>query len=157
MTRFKALMPAVIAISFTAAVAADAPKQGDDKEDVKKLQGTWQVIKFIGSNEEAAPAEVNAHLTLEFKGDHLILRNNKEDGGKEMKYKVDVAKKPKAIDMMDMDGPVVSEGIYKLDRAELTICATDSRRDAKRAARPSEFKASKRDKYSLFVLKKVEK
>src|SRR6185437_6378259 len=157
MTRFKALMTAVIVVSFTATVAADAPKQDDDKGDVKKLQGTWQVIKLIDSNEKATPAEEAPRLKIELNGDHLIFRNDKGNRVKKMKYKGDAAKKPKAIDIIDIVGSVESEGIYKLDGEELTICFTDSRPGEKMAARPTQFKASKRDKYSLFVLKKVKK
>jgi hypothetical protein len=56
-----------------------------------------------------------------------------------------------------MGGPAATEGIYKLDGDELTICVVAGSRGGKTAARPSEFKASKRDKYSLFVLKNVKK
>ena len=156
MTIAKALLSAVMIVALTTTLSADAPKKKDAKDDAEKLQGTWQVTKFIDHSEEAAPAEEIAHFTFEFKGDHLVIRKDKDDRGKQMKYTLDASKKPKAIDI-DMGGPVVSEGIYKLDGEKLMICVIAGSRGGKTAARPSEFKASKRNKYSLFVLKKVKK
>ena len=152
MTLLKALLSAVILATCTAALAADAPK----KDDAKKLQGMWRVTKFIDHSEEAAPAHEIAHFTFEFKGDILTIRKHKNDAGREMKYTLDASKKPKAIDI-EIDDRASSEGIYKLDGEELMICVVAGSRGDKTAARPTEFKASKRDVYSLFVLKKVKK
>lgn len=150
------MLSSVFVVSFTATLAAQAPKEHAAKDDTTQLQGTWQVTRFIDHSEKAAPAEEIAHFTFEFKGGHLVIRKDKDDRGKEMKYRLDATKKPKAIDI-EMGSPMASEGIYKLDGEELTVCVVAGSRGSKTAMRPSEFKASKRDKYSLFVLKKVKK
>jgi hypothetical protein len=85
MTITKVLLSAAILASSATALAADAPKEDAAKNDAKKLQGTWQVTKFIDHSEEAAPAEEIVHFTFEFKGDRLTIRKDKDDPGKEMK------------------------------------------------------------------------
>lgn len=156
MTISKSLLPVALATIMVIVGARIA--QGDEvKEDVKKLLGPWQVTKFVDQSEEPAPADEIKDFTFEFQGDRLTIRKRKDDEGKEMKYSLNASKKPKWIDL-DMGQPnSVSEGIYKLDGDELTICVVGGSRGGKTAPRPSEFKASKRNKYSLFVLKRVKK
>ena len=143
------LCPSAVFLSFGVGFAADEPK-----DEAKKLQGTWQVTKFIDHSEEPAEAKEIEHFTFEFKGDTLTVRKEKDDSGREMKYALDATKKPKGIDLKKDDGGT-SEGIYKLDGDELTICVVAGKRSDKAAERPAEFKASKGSKHSLFVLKKV--
>jgi uncharacterized protein (TIGR03067 family) len=148
---------------LVAVLAVVAPGSGDDKKDeaakeeVKKLQGTWQVKKWIDSSEEPAEADEIKDFTFEFKGDTVTLRKRKGDG-KEMKYTLDPSKKPKWFDLPQggADGDV-AEGIYKLDGDELTICVISGMRNDTPSPRPTEFKASKPNKYTLFVLKRVKK
>jgi uncharacterized protein (TIGR03067 family) len=139
-------------------VADDKPKEEAAKEEVKKLQGTWQVIKYVGQSEKEASADTIKHLTFEFKGNTVTIRWEKDEKGKEMEYALDPSKKPKSFDLPEggADGDV-AEGIYKLDGDELTICIIGGIRNDKAAPRPTEFKASKREKYTLFVMKKVKK
>jgi uncharacterized protein (TIGR03067 family) len=151
----KWLLSATILVSFTVASTAEAPRD-DTKDEMKKLEGMWQVTKFIDHSEKAAPADEIAHFTFEFKGDRLTMRKAKDDSGKEMKFTLDASRTPKAMDIQ-MGGSHVSEGIYKLDGDQLTICIVAGTRNGKAAARPSEFKASNRDIYSMFILKKVKK
>jgi uncharacterized protein (TIGR03067 family) len=139
-------------------VADDKPKEEAAKEEVKKLQGTWQVTKWIHHSEEPAAADEIKHFTFEFKDRTVTLRKSKGDEGKEMKYTLDPSKKPRSFDLPEggADGDV-AEGIYKIDGDELTICIIGGIRNDKAAPRPTEFKASKREKYTLFVMKKVKK
>ena len=111
---------------------------------------------FTDHSEESAPADEIKEMTFVFKGDSLRIRKDKDHDGHEMKYTLDPSKKPSAIDL-DAGIPPVSEGIYKLDGDKLTICVIGSYQSDKPARRPSEFKASKRDGYSLFVLKRLKK
>jgi uncharacterized protein (TIGR03067 family) len=97
--------------------AGSEEPQGDPaKEDMKKLQGRWQVIRFIDSSEKAAPPDEIQYFTFEFKGDVLIIRKNKDDGGRDAgKCKLNPSKEPKWFDL-DVGLPeLLSEGIYKLE------------------------------------------
>jgi uncharacterized protein (TIGR03067 family) len=128
-----------------------------DKE-LDKLQGTWQVTGWITHNEVPATADALKDFTFEFKGDTVTLKMGKKDPGREMTYRLDPAKKLKSFDLVDggADGDV-AEGIYKFDGDELTICLISGMRNDTPSPRPTEFKASKRDKYTLFVLKRAKK
>ena len=144
------------ALLFAAVLASAAtPKAAAD--DARKLQGTWRVTKFVDQGEVPAPAEEVKHFTFEFRGDRVTIRKRKDDPGREMKYTLNPAKKPAWIDIDMGERAGVSEGIYKLDGDTLTLCVVGGKRGGKPAPRPTEFKASKRHKYSLFVLKKVKK
>jgi uncharacterized protein (TIGR03067 family) len=144
------LLLAAILCNVLAAIEPD-PVQ----EEMAKLQGTWQVIKWIDSSEEAASADEIKDASFKFKKDHLTIRKDKDDKGRELAYTLDPTKDPKWIDV-DMRS-LISEGIYKLDGDKLTICLISGTRNDKAAPRPKEFKARKREKYTVFVLKKVKK
>lgn len=155
MSHRKMLSFALLLTSVAFAIADDKPKGDAEKEDSRKLQGIWQVTKFVDHSEEAASADEIKHMSIEFKGDDMIVRKDKDDSGKEFQFTLNPSKKPKWIDV-DMGGRV-SEGIYKLDGDELTLCIVGGTRSGKAAVRPSEFKASNREIHSLFVLRKMKK
>jgi len=142
----------------TAVVALAAPPKDDAvREEMKKLQGTWQVTALTDQSEEAAPADEIKDFTFEFRGDRLAIRKSKGVRGHEMKYTLNPSKKPAWIDI-DMGGPIgIAEGIYSFDKDKLRICVVGGSRGDKIPTRPADFKASKREKHSLFVLKKIKK
>ena len=76
MTITKFLLSTVILIFYTAALVADAPKV-DDKDDVKKLQGTWRATKWIDHSEQPATKDELKEFTLEFKGNNVIFGRQK--------------------------------------------------------------------------------
>jgi uncharacterized protein (TIGR03067 family) len=148
-SRFMLLL---VVLLFAPIPGAADDKQKDDptKEEMKKLQGIWQVTKFIDHSEEAAPADEIKEFTFEFQGDRLTVRKRKDSDGNQNKYTLDPSKKPKWIDIGE------SEAIYKLEGDELTFCVVGATNSKKPTPRPSEFKA-KKDQHSLFVLKKIKK
>jgi uncharacterized protein (TIGR03067 family) len=85
----------------------------------------------------------------------LIIRKEKDGGAREFKYKLNSSKQPKWIDI-DM-GKRVTEGIYKPEGEELTICVVAGAVGGKASGRPTEFKASKEKVWSQFVLKRLKK
>lgn len=140
------------------AFAADPPKEDATKDDVKKLQGTWQVIKWVNDCEKPAPAEELKGFTFEFKGDKVSLRSDMDPIAKPAKYTLKATKNPKFFDFQ-MEGtnplPPLAPGIYKLDGDELSICLVAVTESDKASIRPTEFKPSKNN--VLFVLKRVKK
>lgn len=151
----------VILLSPTFAQPKAVPKTVEVKltDEMKKLQGTWQVTKFIESSEKPAPPAEVEEMTFEFKDDQLRISKVKNVRGSEpFKFALDPTKSLKAIDIYFLGEPNnPSQGIYKLDGDELTICLSGAVRNGKAPPRPAEFKASKRDFYVLFVMKKVMK
>jgi uncharacterized protein (TIGR03067 family) len=134
----------------------DNSNGANTKEEVQKLQGIWQVTKFIDHSEDAAPTDEIKGFTFEFQADRLTMRKSKDDKGREQKYNLNPSKKPKWIDIGVREGSPLGEGIYKLEGDQLTICVVGSTNSKNPTLRPSEFKA-KKDRHSLFVLKKVDK
>jgi uncharacterized protein (TIGR03067 family) len=143
-------------LALLSCVIVDGAPEDDHKEEAKMLQGTWQVTKYIDEDGKEAPAKEIVNHTFQFKGDQVVIHSTKDDDGREFKYSVDGAKKPKAIDI-DMGPPKPSEGIYKLEGDKLTICIVSGYRNDRPAPRPSGFKESKEKKYVVFILKKVSK
>lgn len=154
MSAFKhCLLAATIVFPWT--IAVDAQKEKPAEDVVKKLQGLWQVTKFIDHSEQAAPADEIKEMVFEFKEDRITQRKSKEDPGRPGKYTVNAAKQPK---WMDIDfGGRVSEGIYKLEGDELSLCFVGGMRGGKITPRPTEFKANMNPPHSLFVLKKIKR
>jgi uncharacterized protein (TIGR03067 family) len=152
MTITKFLLYAVILVFSAAALVADAPKV-DDKDDVKKLQGTWQATKWMDGSEQPTPEDEVKGFTLVFKGNQVTFGKRKgvEDQGE--KYAVDSSKQPKWIDI-DIGEKPLGLGIYKIEGDDLTICIVEESDSEKLTPRPSEFKA-KKDQHTLLVLKRV--
>ena len=149
----KVLLLAVVVI-FPWTVAAEAQKDDAAKDEMKKLQGVWQVTKWIGSEGGTAPADEIENLTFEFKEDRVTQRKGKDRTPIQGKYSLDPSKKPK---WLDINFGQVTEAIYKLEGDELTFCVISGSRSGQPSVRPTEFKASKEKHHTLFVLKKVKK
>jgi uncharacterized protein (TIGR03067 family) len=152
MSRCRFLFSAV-GLWFIAALATAADKEDAVKAEREKLQGVWQATKWIDEDGDAAPAEETKNYTMEFKGEEIIIRADAKDSGRAHKFRIDPSQKPKWIDV-ETSGLPVAEGIYKLDDEELTICIVSGERNGKTAPRPTEFEAKKKEKYTVFVLKK---
>lgn len=139
---------------FSLAIAAECQDKDDMQGDIAKLQGVWQVTKFIDSSLSEGLPEERKDLTFEFRGTNVTQRKGKNNRGRPGTYKLDVRKKPKWIDIAFGE---VSQGIYRLQGDELTLCVVSGMNCGEVAPRPMEFKASKNPPYSLLVLKKLPK
>jgi uncharacterized protein (TIGR03067 family) len=147
-----------LSIAF-AAFAVDPPKEDATKEDVKKLQGKWQVIKWVDEGEKPAPADEIKDFTFEFKDDQVWLQHDKDGKPKPAKYAIDPSKKPKHFDYtLDLGKglELLHQGIYKLEGDELSICILGDGEN-KDLKRPTEFKGSEAGRQILFVLKRIKK
>lgn len=106
-----------------AAVAADDKPKGDAKKDLEPFQGTWQVVS-LETDGKAVPEEHTKGLTLVVTGNERVLKQDGEVKSKAM-FKVDPAKKPKAIDIEVSDGPLAGRtirGIYEVKDDTLRVC-----------------------------------
>jgi uncharacterized protein (TIGR03067 family) len=122
-------------------------------DDIKKLQGRWQVIKFDDGS-GPGPADEIKEMKFEFKGDNVIQRLG-DNARPPAKVVIDPAKKPKWMDI-DAGGPqFTSKGIYKLEGDELSLCFISGERGGKAPPRPTEFKANDKAPYSFLLLKRI--
>lgn len=106
---------ALLAIVFLA--AADKPGEEATKMDMKKLEGTWNMV--AGEKEgQQAPEDFAKNFKLTF-ADEKVTATEKENKS-EGTFKLEAAKKPKTIDFTF--GPRKMKGIYLLEGDNLKIC-----------------------------------
>ena len=126
-------MGAVLLAVLASAVAA-GPK--DAKKELDRLQGTW-VMESLEIDGQVLPEDKIKGTTLVIKGDRYIVKV--KDQSFETTFKLDPAKKPKAIDMYfatsPAEAPKLAKGIYELDGDTLKLC----RYQAPEKARPTQF------------------
>jgi len=98
-------------------VAADAPQ-----DEQKKLEGTWSMISGEEKGEKV-PEQTLKNAKLTFRGDkHTVMVGKETMIGT---HKLDPAKKPAEIDVVDTEGQYKGKtllGIYKLEGDQFTVC-----------------------------------
>ena len=112
-----------------------APRD-DDQADLERLQGTWKVVR-AEANGKTAPAEIveRDSGTYTFEGDKLTIRERGTKRGVAQVF-LDSGKRPKTIDMKDLEGQEnrrTIHAIYEVRGTTLRICL------GTRGERPGEF------------------
>jgi uncharacterized protein (TIGR03067 family) len=128
------------AIAAIAALAAGSSLlAGDGKEaierDLKKLQGTWQVVLHEIDGKATPPADL-VPMKITFTGDKWSLRSESQEvqGGT---HKLDPAKKPAQVDAVVTQGEgkgTTMLGIYEMKGDRMKICF-----DPRGKQRPTSF------------------
>jgi uncharacterized protein (TIGR03067 family) len=121
------------------------------KKELKRLEGTWQLLKAVDEG-KAAPEEEVKNGRMVFTGDKLTLKTSK--GTYDLRFTLDPSKDPQHITIHSGKGEdeKVSQGIYKLEKDQLTICVTKGR-----GPRPTTFASTRKLPTILFVLERVKK
>ncbi len=130
-------------------LAADNPKEDGVKKEMAKFQGTW---KFVS-------VEVDGNKTP-YKGFTVVLKGDQWtvcEGGRcaaKVTFKLDPTKKPKTIDLVDLDVEKerLIRGIYSLEGDTLMVCY--HRDPEKEGDRPTEFATKPDSGLVLFLLKR---
>ena len=133
-----------------------ADKKDPAKEDLKKLQGTWEATKVTYNGDELS-SDDTGKITMTLKGDLARVGANKKVLGDygQVKLKLGPSTTPRTIDVSVAKGGqkgTALEGIYKLEKDTLTICAKVLGMD-----RPSKFESPAGESIVLIVLKKQAK
>jgi uncharacterized protein (TIGR03067 family) len=122
-------------------------------DDSKDLQGTWRVIS-LEANGENKPAE-------EFKGWKFVFEDDQgwlvkpEETSPKFKFKLDVARSPKTIDLTVQSGSdkgKVAMGIYGLKDGQLRLCINIF---GDPSYRPMDFKTQDKDGAGFAVLERI--
>src|SRR5207244_1966927 len=150
MTRFKLI--ALFVLAGGAARAADSVA-----DEVKKLQGEWQVVEAEAKGKKVAKDDADAkNMRFVIKDNELTVGAADGSGAKRQKtFKLDPAKMPKEIDITSLDGQekdTTAACIYKLEKDRLTICMPYFTKDP--SVRPKEFKAGVDDGIMLITLER---
>jgi uncharacterized protein (TIGR03067 family) len=132
----KAYLLTPVCVGFL--LAADAPQVGEGRKDMEKLQGTWKVVAMERDGQKAPDDVIREQKPWVIKGDKIITDDTAKEGTST--YKLDPAKKPKAIDVASADPEVKwIPGIYALEGDTLKLCLSYPANKE----RPTEFAAKK--------------
>jgi len=148
-----AVAAGLLALTIGAAAAPDKDKK-DDKDDVKKMEGSWKVETWEQGG-TALPAEGLEGSMWTVKGDKytFTMGGNVEEGT----FKLDPSKKPMTIDLDITAGNCkgnTQPGIYKIDGDTMTFCFNRPGG----TGRPTEFKSTEEgDTFIVVTLKRAKK
>lgn len=123
-----------------------------EEDELKKLQGTWRVVKAFVDGERDSEGE----------GKEFSIVNNEVvwprlENGKQSRFAltIDSTKEPKRMDwkFVGPDGVIHlwERGIFQLNGDRLKVCFTGS------GQRPAEMKSQKGDRRTLAILERVVK
>src|SRR5258707_405412 len=132
--RFRALT----ILTASLLIAADNPKEEATKKDLEQLKGTWVATSYVKDMKPAAEADLKM-MKLAVAGDQVTFTKGKDL--RKSTYKLDPTQKPKAVDIVMIDGPdkdKTLQGIYEISGDELKICLAilDKPRPKEFAAKP---------------------
>ncbi len=150
MRRFIPLACTLLVFSSMTSLGAD-----DTQKDLQRLQGTWSVVECIGDG-RALSKKLRDQMTITFKGKKILVGGGVDIFKGSFTFKIDPKKKPKAIDIVALDGPLKGKGveaIYEVTGDGLKLCLPI--REGKN--RPTEFESPEGLGYGLFVLLRVKK
>lgn len=150
-------MVLILGLLLTASSAAqdkDKDKTEDAKEkavkeEMKKFDGTWDVI-FLERAGQKLPMEKWKALNIQVIFADKKMTWKMGGGSSEATYQIDPAKNPKEIDILGEKNTKPEKGIYKLEGDTLTLCASESGGD-----RPTEFVSRSGTSSMILVLKKA--
>ncbi len=146
-----ALLVVAASIVFASLTAADDKKSDAAKEELKKLEGTWQLVSAEQDGEKM-PQEQVKKMKLVVKGDKVTVYAD-DKAVSERTFKVDPSKKPKELDSTPTEGDEKGKAyaaIYEFDGDAGKLCQAAPGKD-----RPKEFDAKKGTGNMLAVYKRA--
>jgi uncharacterized protein (TIGR03067 family) len=133
-------------------LALAASLRADDKDDAKKLNGTYEVTSVMVGGK---PDPSKKMTTITFKDGTITIMEDGKKKEESATFKVDASKKPAHIEIMPEKEKKSIQGIYELKEtdkgAELTIAFSRG------ADRPKDFKGEGMDTVVLHLLRKKDK
>src|SRR5439155_8046196 len=105
-------------ISVAILVAAATADEDAVKEEMKRLEGTWQLVSAVKDGKET-PEEVVKKIRVVIKDGKHTVHFGKDTAAKEIPFRIDPTKKPKTTVDTLPDGKEI-KGIYQLDGDTLT-------------------------------------
>jgi len=136
------------AIAAAVLAAAAAGDKDAARLEMKKLEGTWQLVSALKDG-KAAPEETVKKIRVLIKGGKHTVYFGEDTVVKEVPFTVDPKKDPKtAVDTLP-DGKVI-RSICKLDGDTLTSCVAEAGKAA-----PQKFDSAPGSGHTLRVFKRV--
>ena len=119
------------------------------REEMAKLQGTWQFVRWEAQG-VAKPAEEVKQYTTVLKGDQWTVSKGDKIAA-QIIFRVDPTKTPKTLDFIDINRARNMRGIYALEGDMLKFCD----RDVEKGSRPTEFATKPDSGLVLVVLHRI--
>lgn len=139
---------AVLIVTAMTAAAMAAADEDAAKAEMKKLEGTWQLVSGVKDG-KMTPEEVVKKVRVVIKeGKHTVYFGD-DVAAKEIPFTIDPTKNPKTTVDTLPDGKEI-KGIYKLDEDSLTSCVAEAGKD-----RPSEFASQPGSGHTLRVFRRI--
>jgi uncharacterized protein (TIGR03067 family) len=136
------------AVALAIVTAVSTADEDAAKAEIKKLEGTWQLVSAVKDGKET-PVEVVKKIRVVIKdGKHTVYFGD-DAVAKDIPFTVDPTRNPKTTVDLLPDGKEI-KGIYKLDADRLTSCVAEAGND-----RPSEFVSKPGSGHTLRVFKRV--
>lgn len=137
-------------IIMLSAVSPASSAEDQAKDELKKLEGTWQLISAITNCKSASDDFVAKVQVIIEDGKHTV-KIDGETVAKEIPVTVDPSTDPKSTTDTLPDGQKIY-GIYKLEGELLTSCVAKPGQD-----RPKAFSAESGSEFTLRVFRRVRK
>jgi len=117
---------------------ADDPKDAAVKKELEQLKGNWAATSYVKDG-KPAPEQDLKMIKLSIAGDRVTFTKGKDV--RKSTYKLDPTQKPKALDIVMIEGPDKGKtllGIYEVTGDDLRICLAilDKPRPKEFAAKP---------------------
>lgn len=123
-----------IAAVLVLGILLSAPARGDEKADLKKLEGTWLPTAAEFGGQKWSDEQIKVIKLVVADGKYTVTVGGQTDKGT---FKLDPAAKPAAMDIIGTDGPNKGKtipAIYELSNDTLKVCYALEGKD-----RPSKF------------------
>src|SRR5262249_53125602 len=147
------LLLAGLALALPSTRAQDSAAEKALAAELKKLQGTWQVVR-AETNGVKMPAPAFAKVRITIADDTMTFRDGAEVYD-EVTLELNLKSTPRTVDAYHTRGLNKGRtelGIYQLKADELTLCLAPWKQK-----RPSEFSSAKNSGQQLYVLRRVAK
>jgi len=118
--------------------------RADDKDDLKKFDGAWKIVRIEREGKTLPPERTNGMVVTVKDGKIAIRDGANEDTAA---IKIDSSKNPGTIDFIPLDSKTGALGIYRFDGDTLKLCWA-----AVGSERPRQFASTMETGTRLFVL-----
>jgi uncharacterized protein (TIGR03067 family) len=118
--RLLLLAALALAVGFAPAPLPRRERASTEEQDLRRLQGTWVVVKYLSNGRDILGQQGSYLFTFEGRRT-ICLQNNHRS---EWTYELSAATSPRQITSKEAKGNVVLKGIYRFEGDTFVLCET---------------------------------